>query len=249
MTRDIFLHVGFAKCGSTSLQNFWKGCEHICYPKSGINGSEHLVLPLKLKGIDRWTRQFFSEDWVDAEYPKFVSEIDNCSGSIVISSERLASLSKLEILSLKEEFSAYNLQIVFVTRDRDRYLNSTWRHAVYWHDYAYDYQKFLETKKEFSFDGPIRIFKEFFPDVHTFNMDSPDYPSEISKLIGVEIALPRDNVGISQDLAEFLQGAHQKMGSRAFKEIFNKKRKNALKATFPQSKTEIHLDEIDSNLY
>lgn len=227
MARKLFLHVGFAKCGSTSLQEALREAPNLLYPKAGINGAEHLSLPLFTRGVDDWTRQFFDEAWAAAQHGKMLEEIAASDADVAISSERLAAMKPEEIETLGTIFAGLEIHIVIVRRAVDRYLNSTWRHAVFHHDYGETYETFLERMARFSFGDSVEKFGKYFP-VHVFDMDSAEYPLNLAVLMGTEINLPTSNVGVPFDFARLLQETHALMGSQSFKKIYVMKLKKAM---------------------
>lgn len=222
--RKLFLHVGFAKCGSTSLQEALLGGRGIYFPKSGVNGAEHLSLPLYIRGVDDWTRQYFDEVWAESQHSAMLHEISDVPGDVFISSERLAAMSEEEIKRLLGIFSDFQIEIVIVERRIEKYLGSTWRHAVFYHDYAVDYEDFLAKMNDFSFGRTEELFSKYFP-VHVFDMDDEAYPKNLGHLIGTTIDMPRSNVGVPMSFAKLLQELHKLMGSKDFKALFTPQRK------------------------
>jgi hypothetical protein len=245
--KKLFIHAGFAKCGSTSLQDFMITQNQILYPKSGINGAEHISLPLKVMGIDSYTLQFYQEQWVEANHKAMIEEINDSEyQTILISSERISGFSKSQALELKEIFQAYEVEIVFVKRSLADYQSSTWRHLVFKHDYAESFEHFKANSKNFSFDSTIEAFSAIFP-VHIFNIDDQDYEKNLSVLLDCNINLGRSNTGISLEFANFLQSTHQRVGSSTFKKIFTKQAKDYLQNAF-NSKSLNSIDPIISGI-
>lgn len=225
--RKLFIHVGFAKCGSTSLQAALSNALGIVFPESGNHGGEHLALALRLRGIDDWTRKFFDETWVEEGMAGIMAEIASTTDSVVLSSERLIAMSGAQIATLKELFPNFNIQIIIVQRDIDRYLNSTWRHAVFHHDLAESYDVFLERFKNFNFGSAAHKFSQYFT-THSFDMEADDYVEMVGALIGTSLEIPRANVGVPMELAKLLQHTHTLMGSEEFKKRFDTKTKARL---------------------
>lgn len=218
--RKLFLHVGFAKCGSTSLQAALANATGILCPKSGNHGGEHLALALELRGVDNWTRKFFDETWVAAGMAGIWEEIAASDLPVVLSSERLAAMTVPEIERAVEMFRDFDVEIILIRRDIQRYLSSTWRHAVYRHDFGDSYEAFLERFKNFSFGDAKSKFAPYFP-VHTFDMEDADYVPSLEALIGTKLELPKSNVGVPFEFASLLQKTHALMGSKAFKQRFD----------------------------
>lgn len=225
--RKLFVHIGFAKCGSTSLQTSLSKAPGVVFPISGNHCGEHLALALKLRGIDDWTRQFFDEAWVEKGIVGLTKEISSTTGPIVMSSERLAAMDETQIDAFKALFPDFNIQVIIVRRDIHRYLSSTWRHAVFRHDYGETYEAFFETFKNFSFGNVESKFGSHFP-VHVFDMEDDDYAEKVGELIGTTLDIPRENVGVPLELAQLLQRMHALMGSEAFKKRFDAQTKAKL---------------------
>ena len=217
----IFIHVGYAKCGSTSLQSALRSGTGVLFPSAGTVGSdsEHISLPLFLKGIDEWTRQFIAEDWVLAQHQQMLAQIEDSDQTVFLSSERLASLDAAQIETLREIFPTHEVEVIVITRNRDKYLESTWRHAVFRHDYSLPYDQFLIRMKDFSFGSVVPKFEKHFP-VHVFNLDDDAFEEGIKQVTGAEFTFGRANVGVPRKLAELLQQQHALLGTAVFKEIF-----------------------------
>ncbi|RKQ70175.1 hypothetical protein [Oceanibaculum indicum] len=227
--RKILLHVGYPKCGSTSLQEALTQAEGIIFPASGRHGGEHLALPLHVKGLDSWTAQWFSQEWVDTQHAALLAEIEAASGTVVLSSERLASCSPEQVEKLDEMLDGWQVEVVIVTRQIDKFFDSLWRHAVFRHDYADNKQHMIENMPKFSFEHARKVFSPHFP-VHMLDMDSPDYEDRLSALFGAPIKVGHANVGVPAALAELLQTNHRLMGSARFKAAFPYAVKEAMRA-------------------
>ena len=198
-----------------------------------------MALALTLRGIDDWTRQFFDEPWVEKAQESMMNEINSSSGPVVLSSERLAAMTPDQIILFKTLFAEFDIHVILVWRDVDSYLSSTWRHAVYRHDFAETYEDFLDRFENFSFGSAQTKFKQHF-DVHDFNIDAADYASSLGELIGTTLEIPRANVGIPLEFAKLLQTTHALLGSEEFKKRFDSAtKKNMLAVWNGQSVVEI----------
>lgn len=217
----IFIHVGYAKCGSTSLQEALRDGSGVFFPSAGTNipAAEHISLPLFLKGIDDWTRQFISDEWVQTQHSMMMEQIAQSDQTVFLSSERLASLDPSQMEAMKELFIGHDVKIIVIVRDREKFLNSTWRHAVFHHDYAVDYESFLKKMRHFEFGSIVSKFRKYFP-VHLFNMDDDGFENGIKDLTGAQFTFGKANVGVPLKLAELLQQQHALIGTALFKEIF-----------------------------
>lgn len=245
--RKLFLHVGFAKCGSTSLQAALADAPCIVFPKSGNHGGEHLALALTLRGIDDWTRQYFDEAWVEQGMVGLMAEIAASTQTVVLSSERLAAMNETEIAALKAMFPDFDIHVIVVRRDAQRYLSSTWRHAVFHHDFGETYEAFLERFKAFNFGDAETKFGRHFT-VHGFDMEAPDYAASLGAEIGTTIEIPRTNVGVPLEFAELLQNTHALLGTEEFKKRFDTKTKKAMLAVW-NNRTSVDIEPITAPLF
>ena len=236
----IFIHVGYAKCGSTSLQEALRAGTGVFFPQAGTNlpACAHISLPLFLKGMDDYTRQYISDEWVQAQHGLMMDQIRGSEQSVFLSSERLASLNSSQIEKLKGLFAGSQVEIIIIVRDREKYLNSTWRHAVFYHDYSVDYESFLKNMAGFQFGSIIPKFSTHFP-VHIFNLDDESFESSIKDLTGAQFNFGKANTGVPQHLADLLQRQHVLVGSKLFKEIFPKHVKNKMLSSINSTRAEI----------
>lgn len=217
----LFVHVGYAKCASTSLQEALRDGSGILYPSAGrlSHQAEHISLPLHLKGLDDYTRQWISEEWVEKQHAFLMQEISESQIPVIVSSERLAGLQPNQIARLAQLFESYDTRILMLYRDREKYLNSTWRHVVYNHNYAVDYPSFQRLSANRQFGDIIPLFEKYFP-VSAFNIDEDGFDQAIMSLTGASVSLGRVNMGVPFELAELLQRQHALLGSQSFKAIF-----------------------------
>ena len=227
MNRQLFLHVGIAKCGSTSLQAALSSTTGVLYPTSGRHGGEHLAFALRIRGVDNWTSQFFDQSWVDTENTRLMQEIQAGTGVLVMSSERLAASTREEIERIADVLSGFEVRIIIVKRDLDSYIKSTWRHSVFFHDLAEGYEAFVDRFKDFTFDEIEDRFRAIFP-LHCFNLDAPNYGEEIGALLGTKLNIPIQNVGVPMALAELLQKTHALLGTEEFKKRFDAETKQSM---------------------
>jgi hypothetical protein len=245
----LFVHVGYAKCASTSLQEALRDGTGILYPRAGRLSSqaEHLSLPLHLKGIDDYTRQWVSDEWVQMQHAALMQEISESDKSVVVSSERLAGLQPDQIARMAQLFELYDTRIVILHRDREKFLNSTWRHVVYKHDYAVDYASFQELTADFQFGQIVPLFEKHFP-VSMFNIEEVGFDRQIMELTGATFSLGRVNAGVPFEFAEILQQQHVALGSKTFKAIFTTDVKATMLASW-QSQTRPAIDPYTDPLF
>ena len=193
---------------------------NIVFPKSGNHGGEHLAFALKIRGIDDWTRKFFQEDWVEAGMAGILQEISESTASVVISSERLAGLSPEEIRHVVDLFPDFEKHVIIVRRDVEKYLRSTWRHAVYRHDFAKSFESFAEHMAKFEFGQANEKFEADF-EIHNFVMEDSDYVTSLESLLETTLIFPHSNEGVPFEFASHLQKLHVMLGSEKFKKVFD----------------------------
>jgi len=242
----MFIHVGYAKCGSTSLQEGLRNATGIFFPEAGTNvpASEHISLALFLKGVDDYTRQYISDEWVQEQHSLMMKQVNETQQTVILSSERLISTNAAQIETLKALFPDKKIEIIIIVREIEDFLNSTWRHNVFYHDYAVDYPTYRETRVNFKFESAIQKFRQFFP-VHVLNLDDKNIEQEIKDLTGADFKLPKSNVGVSQKLANFLQQQHVQMGSYLFKEIYTENVKKLIQLFMSNlNKPEIYKENL-----
>jgi hypothetical protein len=227
----LFVHVGYPKCGSTSFQAAAVKAVGINYPRAGRHHDEHIALPLALKGVDAWTAKFLSADWVTQQKDDLLDEVRSATGHVLVSSERLASLKQDQIDELRRLFDV-DVKILFLIRDRDAFVSSLWRHAVYRHDYPGDIETLRRRLEKFRFESAITLFERVFP-VNVFNIDTPDFQSDIAEVLGCRLEIERENTGVSMNAARLLQCAHAEMGSERFKSVFTKELKVQIASSTP----------------
>ncbi|MEI6799635.1 MAG: hypothetical protein WCO04_10550 [Pseudomonadota bacterium] len=247
-TVTIYIHVGFPKCGSTSIQRSIRSGSGIFYPRAGTHGrdSEHISLALFLTGIDSYTRKFLSDEWVEWQHRLMMKQIGLSGQNVFLSSERLAALNDQQIRTLKSVFYNHDVEIVFVVRDREKYFRSTWRHLVFTHDYPNDYDFFREKMNNFDFDTVIAKFRKEFP-VHVFSLDDEGLERGIKNLTGANFTLLTENSGCPFSLAQELQRFHSLIGTAVFKDTFTSAVKQKLKVSMlTASSVAVHTDGFES---
>jgi hypothetical protein len=229
----IIVHPGYAKCASTSLQAALSASAQVHFVKAGRHGNEHIALPLKIKGIDTWTRQHISERWVEDEYAAMLNELATIRAeTVALSSERLMDLSDVQMVFLKDLLSQYGTtEVVVIKRDRQKYLQSTWTHSVYHHDLSMEFSQFCEQMAQFSMERPIECFRRHFT-VHVLDMDELGWQDRLADLYGSDVSIGHENVGVPHRAAEYLSQIHREIGSERFKSYFGMPQKGAFAELF-----------------
>jgi len=216
----LIIHIGYPKSASTSLQQSLYNQNKVYYPKHGIHHYEHIAIPLKLKGLDPWTAQWISQEWVDQEFDALVSEINNSNQTTVISSERLTNITIEQLLKLQELFlETIDIELLLLYRPKEEHIKSIWRHAVYRHDLDEDFSKF---SKQFINFEPLDCLKKFSGhfQVHALNIKDKSWEERLNKIISTDIKLTHENMSVPYECCYFLQQIHQTIGSKRFKEYF-----------------------------
>ncbi|MBM9606271.1 hypothetical protein [Desulfopila inferna] len=150
MQKTIYLHIGYFKTGSTSIQfllsqNYKRLLKKgVLYPKTGrrgYKGQHHSAIPLLMcvkAGLHcpPWFKNSFSLK-ADPEVliKKLVSEIDSFAGdTVVLSSEEFVRLGVAEgqahLSRLRKYLDKYEIKIVCYIRRQDDYIESMYNEIV-----------------------------------------------------------------------------------------------------------------------
>lgn len=161
--RKIFLHIGFGKTGTTSIQTYFSKKradllhQGFLYPETGISvGGHHLLAPLGEENITGNTRNL---------YDKLKQEISNNNAQkIIISSENYVFARHSFIKDLMHEFSEFDVTIIFYARRQESLIESTF---LQWQKIGDDYQGSLENffqkhKRSFDFTELIAPWENCF---------------------------------------------------------------------------------------
>lgn len=230
--QKLLLHVGYAKSGSTSLQSALLTAENVYYPKSGrLADNEHLSLALKLKGVDDWTSQYVDQDWVEREHASMLQEIAGVNRPIALSSERLMDLTADQKRLCKAIFSGFDIEVVALTRSKENWLKSTWRHAVYWHDFAVPWEAFADANRDFDMAVAPNAFRSLFQ-VHEVCIEQENWIEQLECIYGTKLDIAQENLGIAFSAANFLQKLHVELGTKKYREYFTTERKKDFASLF-----------------
>jgi hypothetical protein len=232
--KKIILHIGYPKCASTSLQSALLRAKGLLYPQHGLNLYEHLAFALKLNGLDDWTAQWFTQEWVDAEYNDLIHAVNSAREMVVISSERLAGITPEKIGFLREEFGDVDIEVLMLYRPKDDYVKSMWKHEVFRDDLCEPFEKFRERFGGFDMlQAPVAL--SGFVKVNLIDISKDTWQSELSRVFGIDIKVPNENVSASFQCCEFLQRIHVSVGSLAFKKYFTEEGKQRFSDIFVNS--------------
>lgn len=143
MKRTMYLHVGWPKTGTTSLQNFlWHNAEVLrradfLYPNIGIEAHHQLAAfcttdrsltsqsPLEIERLDRRQKLYYKYDPNAVEI--YLSQIRNSSQDVIISSENFVwSYYKMSEEYFRDLFSQFRVIIIATLRPYSEFMNSTY---------------------------------------------------------------------------------------------------------------------------
>jgi len=221
MGKRLILHIGLPKCASTSLQRALMETNGLYFPQHGLHHFEHIAIPLKIKGLDDWTAQWFSAEWVDEQFDALVSDINSTDAQVVvISSERLADITPEQLNQLLKLFPSFEVELLLLYRPKDDFVKSMWRHAVFRHDLAEDFKAFSEGFVHFDPLGSLSVHRGTVP-VHAMNIKEKGWESGLSDVLGLKLQLPVENVSAKFECCYYLQQIHKSVGSEKFKAYFN----------------------------
>lgn len=151
MKKTLYLHIGFGKTGTTSIQNHLNSQREslsnsgILYPLAGqLNSGHHLLAVLGNNEIQEATL---------SEYRKLLIEINSSTcQKIILSSENYCFMSKHYVAHIKDIFSSLETKIIFYARPQTELIEST-------------YLEWIKTGKKYT-----RTIDEFFK-AHSHGFD------------------------------------------------------------------------------
>jgi hypothetical protein len=168
-SKNIYLHIGLHKTGSTTLQSFLKLNQSLLkengylYPFSGLTNSGHHNLPWQLTQDRRFRTKHGT--WDDLHLEISSSSVDN----IILSSEDFESLNLNSIDDLKNQLQPYNTKVIVYLRRQDSLIQSVYIQQVKG-GYKGTFSDFLrkaknlksKNSKRFCFDLHLNPWKERF---------------------------------------------------------------------------------------
>ncbi len=227
----LVLHVGWAKCASTSLQKFLFNQKEIIYPDAGIHFNEHLAVPLKLKGVDEWTSTWFSKEWVDQEFQNICDQVRNANKTVVLSSERLMDINSEQINTLCTLLRVHNPEFLVLRRSKKGWIESAWRHAVFVYDYTGGFEEFSAPWQGVDMGHFSKRHGEKFK-VTEIDIDGEGWVGQLEDFLGLHIVMPAENRGATFDCCEALRRLHLEVGTEAFQRFFTNERRTAFSEMF-----------------
>lgn len=132
-TKNLFLHIGLHKTGTTSLQFFLKTNRDLLrrfgflYPLSPIpeNSSAHHLLSWNLAEL-RQTGHLSLEDIL----ARLKDELRGHDGDLILSSEDFSRLGEAQIRTLKHYFNGYDIKVIIYLRRQDLRIESYYKQNV-----------------------------------------------------------------------------------------------------------------------
>ncbi|WP_444924270.1 hypothetical protein ACJJH9_03130 [Microbulbifer sp. DLAB2-AF] len=239
--KRLIIHVGMPKCASTSIQQAVKNSKEVYFPESGVHDTEHLAIPLKIKGVDDWTRQWFDDEWAENEFQKIINEIcelkfKDSINTIFLSSERLADCNEIQLSKLVSYFPDFDIEFLLIRRDKDAFIKSNWRHAVFRHDLSDSFDSFYKKMLKCDLDFFYNRFKSSYK-IKLLDIDCKDWVKELSTFIGAtNLVLNNENVSASFECCKMLSLMHRELGTDMFQSFFNHERKVEFSELFKSPK-------------
>ncbi|MCT8997418.1 hypothetical protein [Chelativorans intermedius] len=203
---DIYLHIGFDKTGSTSIQkSLWRNRSRlrqsgILYPESGIESSHHVQLA-RAVGLS------WESGGDKSVFGLLKREIGDWQGDIIISSEHFTHRVKSDsVCRLLDNFSGYKINIIVYLRNQFDWLISLYKESIKWGN-----EKTLSdwvVGRNFDFSQVISIWEK---NVGENNINVRSYDSCINivsdfySVVGVDVEsdLERSNESFPDVVMEF----------------------------------------------
>lgn len=177
--KEIILHVGLEKTGTTYLQNVFslnkEKLAHagILYPKAGLEDRHHYWIA-KALGFN-FEHEKFDRSRLVVVREEIIKELsDTECQRILISSEHFDfNVSKEACNQVKTFFSGFNVNVVIFLRNQIDYAQSLYIEHVKWGG-EQTFKEFLDTCGKFNFREKVGIWKEAGFDVKVVDYDRCD---------------------------------------------------------------------------
>lgn len=182
--KKLYLHIGFGKTGTTSIQDgLYKNREilkegGVLYPTSGLRGTGHHNLAIL--GKDNLSQE------VKERYDKLISEIEcqNCN-RIFISSEFFVWLKKDYIEFIKQKLSKYDVKLILYVRSQVDLLVSAF---LQWQKVGDNYQGSIEKFFSINANG-FDYMRRISPFVEVFGEESIMARVYDRRIVGEDVRL------------------------------------------------------------
>lgn len=140
MTKQVYLHIGRAKTGTSSIQNYlfdsrdelWNG--GVLYPLTGTRGTSHAPLAYALN--PKFRNQFDRQS-LKSQLNREMHGFDTA----IVSSEAFQNITDLSTVA--EFFNEYELQLICYLREALDYAQSAYAQRVHATDYAGTFDTFV----------------------------------------------------------------------------------------------------------
>lgn len=192
MKKNIYLHIGFGKTGTTAIQQFCAKqksellSQGFLYPKTGLVGDvHHNLAPLGAESMNKGTKKL---------YEKLKEEIlESDAANAILSSEHFIFSKSLFIEDIKSQLSNFNVKIIFYVREQKELIESAF---LQWQKVGDDYQGGLEGffrkhKGSFNFINRITPWENCFGGqaiiarVYDRRLINADVRQDFTSLLGI----------------------------------------------------------------
>ncbi|MFW6009613.1 MAG: sulfotransferase domain-containing protein, partial [archaeon] len=184
MKKTIYLHVGFPKTGTTSIQYFCSSHkeellkENILYPDAGRKKHKYV--------------HFSSRENFEKEFNNLNKEIKiNNVNSIILSNEDLIKRPLKELIFLRKKFNGYNVKILIYYRQIESWLLSMYKYHI---KLGCAYRSFRNFIKKYDFwlnlkkiiNKWVSVFKDKNIKLRSFESANRGVVYDFLKYIGVQ---------------------------------------------------------------
>ena len=198
--KNIYLHIGFGKTGTTSLQDYCYRYrsellqKEVLYPRTGIKGSgHHNLAKTEMQGFDGNLNKL---------YLSLMKEIEESgAASVLISSENFSFLRKEYLNKVKDFFNSSQIKIIFYIRKQQHLIHSTyleWQKTG--HKYLGSIEEFYRIHcRSFDFMSRVQPFSDLFGEenisarVYDKKVIGKSVIDDFFKFLGLD--LPKDSDG------------------------------------------------------
>ncbi|WP_091512533.1 sulfotransferase domain-containing protein [Microbulbifer yueqingensis] len=217
--KQIILHVGLEKTGTTYLQDVFSSnaselsAAGILYPITGLEDNQHYWLA-KALGFN-FEAENFNRNLIKGLKRQLNTEIEESRHrKILISSEHFDfNVTPERCKSLREYFSDYDVKVILFFRNQVDYAQSLYIEHIKWGGEA-TFKEFLDSNKKFDFFSKFKLWQSAGFDVEVVDYDSSrrDILTAFLQVAGIELPVNnlcrpelRKNVSPSIDFVELIR--------------------------------------------